>query len=286
MTPADQNTLEGLSERVDSYETLHGQLPGIADPAARETLLRQMIESLRRVRYVQTILDRDISPRRSDPQEEMFDPIMAAVLAHRGGDVEEACWLVFLFVHFGRHPTGRYRYVSDVYGRLGEPPPRWGWAEVSSDSEAFRDWLRDNQTEIRESELAGGFGNHRKYQSLDADIANGTGAAVTSYVDWVLDHGSHQQLIDDAVESTSNNPRETFGVLYNSMTKVASFGRLARFDYVAMLGKLGLAQVEPGSVYLAGASGPTAGARLLFVNAEGPSLSTSELEAQLAPVEI
>ena len=280
MTPTDQKTFEKLSERLNAYEALHGPLPGIADPAARRTILRQMIDSLRRVRYVKTIMEREISPRRADPQDEMFDPVKAAVLAHRDGDVEEACWLVFLFVHFGRHSTGGYRYIRDVYGRLGEPPP-WRWTEVSSDPNGFRDWLRDNQNQIKDSELPGGFGNHRKYQSLDADIANGTGEAVTTYVAWVMDRGSHQQLMDHANESTNNDPREAFGVLYHSMNEVASFGRLARFDYLTMIGKLELANLEPGSVYLAGASGPTSGAKLLFAEADDPPLTTGEMETQM-----
>jgi hypothetical protein len=45
---------------------------------------------------------------------------------------------------------------------------------------------------------------------------------------------------------------------------VLRFGRLARFDYLAMLGKLGLAGIKPGSTYLNGATGPLRGARLLF----------------------
>lgn len=46
---------------------------------------------------------------------------------------------------------------------------------------------------------------------------------------------------------------------------VDSFARLAKFDFLTMVGKIGLASIEPGSPYLKGASGPLRGAILLFV---------------------
>jgi len=45
---------------------------------------------------------------------------------------------------------------------------------------------------------------------------------------------------------------------------VKSFGRTARFDYLAMIGKLKLADIHPDSVHFDGATGPVTGARLLF----------------------
>jgi hypothetical protein len=65
------------------------------------------------------------------------------------------------------------------------------------------------------------------------------------------------------------------------MHVVASFGRLARFDYLAMVGKLGLAQIEPGSTYLQGSNGPLEGARLLF----GKAASAADLDAWLLELE-
>ena len=45
---------------------------------------------------------------------------------------------------------------------------------------------------------------------------------------------------------------------------VLSFGRLAKFDFLAMLGRYGIAPIAAGSAYLRGATGPLRGARLLF----------------------
>lgn len=39
---------------------------------------------------------------------------------------------------------------------------------------------------------------------------------------------------------------------------------MAKFDYLAMLGKLGLADIEPTSTYVRESTGPLLGARLLF----------------------
>ena len=57
---------------------------------------------------------------------------------------------------------------------------------------------------------------------------------------------------------------QVFDYLYRSMDAVASFGRMAKFDYLTMVAKLGLAPIEPGSTYMPGATGPLSGARLLF----------------------
>ena len=55
------------------------------------------------------------------------------------------------------------------------------------------------------------------------------------------------------------------------MDALRRFGRTARFDYLTMLAKLGLANIAPGSPYLIGATGPLKGARLLFGFSGPPS---------------
>lgn len=60
---------------------------------------------------------------------------------------------------------------------------------------------------------------------------------------------------------------------------VASFARLAKFDYLTMVGKLGLAPIEPGSPYLKGASGPLRGAILLFVAAGAQLPAVKDLDS-------
>jgi hypothetical protein len=64
------------------------------------------------------------------------------------------------------------------------------------------------------------------------------------------------------------------------MEMVMRFGRLARFDYLTMVGKLELAPIQPGLAYIKGSTGPLAGAKLLFGNAGATTLD--EWAAQLA----
>ena len=68
----------------------------------------------------------------------------------------------------------------------------------------------------------------------------------------------------EALSRNGGEPRATFGYLYQKMNQVASFGRTACFDYLTMIGKLGLAPIVPGTPYLKGATGPLRGASLLF----------------------
>ena len=58
------------------------------------------------------------------------------------------------------------------------------------------------------------------------------------------------------------------------MNGIARFGRVAKFDYLAMVASLGLANIEPDSTYLKGSTGPLEGARLLF----GDKRTTGQLE--------
>lgn len=105
-------------------------LPGIRDPQRRAVLVEQLVESVRRVNYVAVIQERELSERRADPCQKLFDPLKAAVIQKRCGNDEEAFWLVFLSVHFGKHSVAGWRYASEVYGRLGDGA-RWDWTETS-----------------------------------------------------------------------------------------------------------------------------------------------------------
>jgi hypothetical protein len=207
--------------------------------------------------------------------------LKAAILHHRDGEIEEAFWLVFLFVHFGRHFRAGWRYAREVYGKLGGPG-RWDWASTSADLPGFRAWLNDHQADLKAEGLPRGFGNHRKYESLDAYGPNGTGAVVESYVNWVNPPRTHQELMNQALRQGEGDPKRAFDILYKSMEAVSRFGRTARFDYLTMVAKLGLALIEPPSTYMAGATGPVRGARLLL----GTNENAATLDRWLAELNI
>ena len=250
-----------LAQGLASYRREVRSLPGIAEKRCSEALVEQLVESYRRIEYVRVVRQRQLSSCRADPTDRRFSPVKAAILAARNGDLDEAFWLAFLFVHFGRHYRLGWAYARAVYGAMGSGET-WTWLRVSANPDRFRRWLGKNETGIRS--LGPGFGNHRKYESLNASSCRGTGAAVESYVRWVDPPRSHSELFASAVCSANGEPRAAFDRLYRSMAKVRRFGRTARFDYLCMVSKLRLADIEPGSPYLTGATGPLGGARLLF----------------------
>ena len=278
MRPRDRQLAARLTRELEVHGKRVKELHGIRDSVSRSTFVEQLVESIRRIRYVRLMTTLDLSLSCSDPRERSFDPLKAAVLAKRAGATDEAFWLVFLFVHFGKHQHAGWSYAREVYGRLGQPIP-WDWPRTSSGPAAFRDWLDAHQGQLRR--IRGGFGNHRKYESLDARSSGGTGAVVESYVRWVNPPNTHGHLIDAAIHRAHGDPKKAFDLLYKSLNVVTRFGRTARFDYLCMLWKLGLAPIEPGSTYMCGATGPLNGARLLFTGDKATPIRPSTLDAWL-----
>ena len=279
--PGDASAAVTLSEQLDHFSLEFRELPGIADPAIKAVFIEQILESIRRVRYVSVIRTRHISPLRVAPDSELFHPLKGAIHFQRHGEIEAAFWMLFLFVHFGKNKGTGWRLARDVYGRLDEAQ-QWSWAAVSANPKGFRRWLNDHQ-----DILSGGdgiprrFGNHRKYQSLDAYAPTGTGAAIETYVNWVQNGGGHKERFLRAQRHCNHEPRLAFDYLYHSMNAVSSFGRTARFDYLTMVGKLKLANIEPGSTYMDGATGPLNGGRLLLDDNHMPPRDVDDILVQL-----
>jgi hypothetical protein len=278
--PRDIRRAEELYRALRGFREGGRRLPGIRVREHRKAFLEQLIESIRRIEYIALVQRRDITLFRADPSSELFDPLKAAILWRRQGQIDEAFWLVFFSVYFGKNRRTGWRLARDVYGRLGAVN-HWDWARTSTNAQTFRQWLAEHEARLRGGDgIARNFGNHRKYESLDARSPRGTGAAVESYIAWVGPHHSHHTLIQDARDRVGTDPRRLFHHLYHSMT-VASFGRTAKFDYLTMVGKLLLAPIEPGSTYMQGSTGPLAGARLLFGRATTSKMTAALLEQRL-----
>jgi Alpha-glutamyl/putrescinyl thymine pyrophosphorylase clade 3 len=261
--PKDRNLAQQLDRALRAFDQNEKRLVGIRSIPNRRTFLEQVLESVRRIKYISLIRSRDISLLRLNPSSELFDPLRGAALCQRRRHIDEAFWLIFLSVHFGKNRRTGWRLARDIYGGLGGT--RWDWATVSAHPDAFRAWLGLNQgTLLGGDGISRHFGNHRKYQSLDASSPSGTGVAIESYVRWVAPPRTHPMVIQDMKANVGTNPRAIFSGLYDSMKDVVSFGRTAKFDYLTMVGKMQLAPIEPGSTYMQGATGPLAGARLLF----------------------
>lgn len=278
MKERDRLRADALDAALARHAAARRALPGIVDRDMRATFLRQLIDSLHRVEFPRRLLQREMSARRTDPADaEMFDPIRAAVYHAAHGNHDEACWLVFLFVTYGQGKRTGWRLIRDVYGRLGRGG-RWDWLTASADPDGMAAWIVAHAAELWPPGTPRPFGAHRQRERVAP-----SGATVATYLRWIGAAG-HRAMFDAAWTASGGDRRRAFDVLYRSM-RVHRFGRLAKFDYLAMLGKLDLACLEPGSTYMDGATGPVDGARLLLAGREDADLEVPELDHQLAELD-
>ena len=259
---------------LTEFSATRRPLPGVAEARVRETLALQMVASVRRLDYTHILTIRDIAPGRADPLSPLFDPERAAILHARAGKMEEAFWLIFLATHFGKHANYGWRRLRDVYSGLGDGT--WTWERYRADPESFRVWLSANWQHI-----GGGFGNHRKYESLDTLSTKGTASVLNSYFNWIGDGSLQAERFTRLIREAGNDPHTIFDHIYKNMN-VLRFGRLGKFDFLCLLGRLRLLPINPGSPYLKGASGPLRGARLLFTGNSENSTGVALLETWLA----
>lgn len=272
MWPSRQTQHDSIAAQLTAQSANIQPLPGVANPLALDALSWQIVASLRREDYYRRVQQKTISASRADPNSASFDAERAVAYHMQNGNFEEAAWLVFLITHFARPEDTGWLRLRDVYGRLGMGT--WDYATVSANPTAFVNWLTAHWMQIR-----GKFGNHRKYETLDPNSHRSTGRAVRSYLSWV-GPGGHGAKFAQIIHGAGNNPHVIFDAFYADLS-VFTFGRLAKFDYLSLLGRYGLAPIEAGSAYLNGATGPARGARLLFDgNANGPS-TAAQLQTML-----
>jgi len=264
-----------IRDALVAYSSQVRSLAGIGGTERLGCLVRQIIDSIRRVEFVKRLAVRNYDGAVSDPSSERFDPLKAAIVRLKQGDYDDAVWLVFLAVHFGKHGRDGWSLVRVIYGQAGGGGS-WDWKSVSTRTSKFIEWLNAHQSVLRQFR----FSNHRKYESLDAHSSAGTGSVVVSFVDWIKTAGSFSELVRETHRQVGQEPTEVFDALYVSMRSVRRFGRLAKFDFLTLLGKLGIAPIIPGSAYIGdNATGPFSGMRLLVTGSDKGKLSRSEADA-------
>ncbi len=271
MWPSREADRLRLIAALQTYHTTVRRLPGLEDPRAVATLAMQCVASMRREDYYRLVQQKRISATRADPHHPTFDAERAVAFYVQNGNVDEAVWLIFLMTYFARPADSGWVRLQDVYGRLGQGI--WNWAAVSADPAAFTAWLAANWRQVR-----GKFGSHRKYETLRSDSARNMARVVEDYVHWIGLQG-HRRFFADVVRTAGNDPHRIYDRLYHKMT-ITSFGRLAKFDYLALIGRYGIAPISAGSAYLDGATGPLRGARLLF-DGRVDGLTSGEVLQQL-----
>lgn len=268
-----------LLEGFRQYHADHGRLRGISDDESLNVLVNQMIESERRIRFVQRLLGSSMSLSRADPDSPVFDPIRASALASQEGQFDQACWLAFLATYFGKHRTTGWQLCREIYGALGERT--WAWVEISNSLAQFEEWLIETISSRSGQKPKGHFGNHRKYETLKPESDRGILAAFRSYIELVNSHGGHEELIEFTIENPPSDRGLAFDTLYHRLDPIVSFGRTGRFDLLALLKNLDLAIISPERPYLPGASGPLVGAKLLILGSKTASARTKDLEQTL-----
>ncbi|MEH3092644.1 MAG: hypothetical protein PGN20_11510 [Agrobacterium cavarae] len=276
MWPKRQSDHARLIAGLEDHARKMRSLPGANDDETRFALAMQIVASLRREAYYQAVQQKTIAASKADPNSGNFDPERAVAYHLQQGNIEEACWLIFMMTHFARPVTGWDR-LRDVYGMLGAGT--WDWNTVSQDPKAMIDWLSENWRQV-----AGKFGNHRKYESIRPDSNRSFGKVLNSYLLWVGQAG-HQKFFGEAVRKHGNDPKVIFDELFRTM-RVTTFGRLAKFDYLAMIGRYRIAPLEAGSAYLEDATGPKAGVRLLFLGDASDNSHDRELQSWLDDLDL
>jgi hypothetical protein len=255
--------LADIKEKIISYKK-RINLPGINTDAKLDCFTRHIADSIKRIQLITDIRDEIQNLDSIDITRNDFNPLKAALYHKQHGNIDEAFWLVFLATHFGEdEKKTKWHWVQDVYSGLGHKV-YWDWKKTSADPNGFRKWLDINKNILLGR---GAFGNHRKYLSLNDSH---TGMAVATYINWIGPKHKHIDLINNVQGKVGVTPHVLFDALYKSMDAVFQFGRVGRFDYLSMVGKLGLANIEPGNPYLPGATGPLIGARLLFGESNTP----------------
>jgi len=257
---AHKDRPEVLLERIARYEADHGPLDGLVNPAWRRTLVDQMVSSLRRIEYINALHLRPIGPDRINPHLGNFDPLKGAIFLLRKGKVEEAVWMTFIGTHFGKHAKDGWKLAANVFGSFGQGPV-WTADQYKGARPQFDAMLTANQQALADPRWSGRFSNHRQYQSKNAGVI---ARVFRSFYEWQFGAGGFSKRTRQVHLEVGQDPTVTFDSLYRSMKTVYGFGRLGNFDFLTMAGKLQLAPITPGSVYLSGATGPLAGAKLLF----------------------
>lgn len=258
----DKKKFDEVSDLLDNFPG--ADFTGLNSPKRKHTLVAQLIDSIRRIEYLRLTSIRAKSASLHTPYSGSFQPLGGGAVLYNAGQTDDAYWLVYLATHFGKHKTDGWNLTEDFYGRFGQGGI-WDWATSSQDPLAIFRWLEAIYPNVTSAGRSRRFGNHRKFETLKPG-PKGTGHAVATYIQWVAEHGSHQELIREAQRRVGQNPKEVFAYLYKDLDKVAKLGRLGKFDLLCNLSNLLIAPILADRPYIAGSTGPADGAKLLFGN--------------------
>ncbi|MGC0950893.1 hypothetical protein [Pantoea agglomerans] len=274
------NEIPKLVSDLKAFAKNEYPLLGLTSEAHYETFAMQLIDSIRRIKYIEAINDKNNYSRlRMEPNSIYFDPLIAAKLHSEKGRYDEACWLIFLSTHFGKNIKTKWQLCRDIYSGLGTIT--WTWDHITSNFEDFEKWFKKSSPYLVSNSKERQYGNHRKYETLKNDSRRSIPKVFKSYIEFIGNTKSHEARFAEA-ETMSTSPDLLFEILYSNMRSVISFGRTAKFDYLTMLRKTNLLSLEPGHLFLNGSTGPIKGCRLLYSNNKGAVDSVLDLNEKLS----
>ncbi|WP_417468490.1 hypothetical protein [Maricaulis sp.] len=260
----NQELFDKITENLITFDTDAHSLVGIQDGERRTVFILQLVDSVRRIQFLNALYVRSKSPRLHTPYSGAFDPYGGAAVLHKAGRSDDAFWLIYLATHFGKHKDDGWNLTEDFYGRFGQGGI-WDWANASPNPNAIEQWIAGIYPHITSAGRSRRFGNHRKFETLKPG-PRGTGHACKTYIEWIAQYGSHTNLVWTAQQTVGQNPTDVYAYLYKDLDSVAKMGRLGKFDFLCNLSNLMIAPILPDRAYIQGSTGPSDGARLLFGN--------------------
>ena len=205
--------LKLVSTSIESSIEAH-DLRGLSSVASIESLSRQVLDSISRVQYVYTIANKAYSASVADPNQSCFDPIKAAIYHRNLGNLDEACWLIFLSIHFGKNRLSGWKLARHFYAG---PGTTCAWFNIMSHQQTLEPWLH-TLSRIKSQKKSGlNFGNHRKYESINPAKKDSTLKILLSYIDWVTDYGDHASMLSGPGAATRISDHENFERIYSDM---------------------------------------------------------------------
>ncbi|WP_019671990.1 alpha-glutamyl/putrescinyl thymine pyrophosphorylase clade 3 protein [Psychrobacter lutiphocae] len=250
-----------LAHDIRQYLQVHQLSDGL--PAiSYEILALQLLDSIKQEQQIEALFNQPLSQTCCDPKSPDFDPIKAIVRI-KDIDYDEACWLSFLLIYTNDSAESDWAFMRLLYNGIGLTAPRLTWQFITEQTLSLQDSLQQLAKALAAHDPKPKFGHHRAYESL-AQLP----AVFHSYIAFITEQGGHKALFKPHKTLKPNKKviakQAYFQTLYSLIRNIYRFGRLSTFEYLCLVGKMGLADVAPDSCYIAEASGPKRGAKLLF----------------------
>lgn len=233
-----------LGISLDQFQKVYA-LPGFETEESRTRFIEELMKSQKKLRSFSILK----SSTTVDSTEKEFHPLKAIVRHFKEGHPDEAVWLTFLSTHFGHDAKDM---IECFYGKSGEV--LWNWKYVYENADSVQNWMILNEKRFKHLK----FGNHRKFEPKNPKNPKSTPTVIKSFVEWVKRSGQGSPYQALRIVSQADTTTERFDRAYHGIS-FPRFGRTAKFDFLCLLGNLGILEISPPHCYLAEGTGPKKG---------------------------